>query len=286
MNALQEFAASTYQSNLDNLNRFWNGVGRYVISVYPLQNSYNKCFDMEKMLALAPLHLADQVGLPGASMPVVIPDWGTISTAKYWGGSSRFDSTGGNIFIDPVAQTIEEALALQPRPVNDPDMDAAQAIGFYRALVDRLQTDILWLRTPDMQGPLNTAGLVLNQEILFTTMYDAPQKVHAFLDKMTDFLIAYATYLHEQTQHHICGNLWPYTFFPDTIGLGLTEDLMPLLSTKLYKTFGLPYVTRLQKAFGRLHIHCCGAYGHHVKTLAASDLNIAALEFHYPATQL
>jgi len=53
-------------------------------------------------------------------------------------------------------------------------MDAARSIAFYQQISKRFNTDHLWLRTPDMQGPLNTAGLVLNQEEFFRAMYHSP----------------------------------------------------------------------------------------------------------------
>ena len=147
-------------------------------------------------------------------------------------------------------------------------------------------SEALWLRSPDMQGPLNTAGLIMNQEDLFVAMLEQPAKVHAFLEHVTEFLINYARYLREGTGGRICGNIWPYTFFPASLGLSFTEDLMPLTSARTYRTFALPCLRRLEQAFGGLHIHCCGPYGHHVPTLAASGLNIRALEYHYPATTL
>jgi hypothetical protein len=109
-----------------------------------------------------------------------------------------------------------------------------------------------------------------------------PGKVHTFLEKVTGFLVEYQRYLRRASGHKICGNLWPMTFFPEDLGVSFTEDLMPLLSTKLYRDFGLPYLKRLAEEFGGLHIHCCGRYQHHVQTLLQSGLKIYALEFHYP----
>jgi hypothetical protein len=165
-------------------------------------------------------------------------------------------------------------------------MDAHHALRLFREVSTTLQTDGLWLRTPDMQGTLNTAGLVMNQEEMMIAMYTDRDKVHAFLDEVCDFLIQYALYLRRETGHRVCGNIWPYTFFPDEFGISLTEDLMPLLSADLYKVFGIPYLRKMQEALGGLHIHCCGDWGRHARNLKDAGLNIKAVEFHYPATRI
>ena len=283
---LQWYGAAAYQANLERVRRFWNGEGRYVISVYATQHAYRQTFNDAQILASAPRHLQDQAGLPGLNLPSFYADFGTVSTAKYWGGVARFDSTGGNIFVGPVAQTIDEALALEPLPPDHPALDAARGLRLYHEVSARLATDALWLRTPDMQGTLNTAGLVMNQEELLMAMHADPARVHVFLERVCDFLIHYARYLREQSGHRVCGNIWPHTFFPEALGISLTEDLMPLLSAGLYKEFGIPYLHRIQAALGGLVIHCCGDWGRHAHNLKESGLRINAVEYHHPATRL
>ncbi|MHB9134160.1 MAG: uroporphyrinogen decarboxylase/cobalamine-independent methonine synthase family protein [Armatimonadota bacterium] len=283
---LQWYGAERYADDLERVRRFWQGEGRVIISCNSSHAPYRQLFDDQKILDNACANLQHQAGLPGVNLPSFFPDFGTISTAKYWGGEAHFDSTGGNIFIDPMAQSVEEALKLEPLTVDDPAMDGAHGLRLYRALCERLDTDALWLRTPDFQGTLTTAGLVLNQEELLMAMYAEPEELHAFLDKVCTFLIDYAQYLRRETGNKTCGNIWPYTFFPGEMGMSFTEDLMPLLPPDLYQEFGIPYLKRLGEAFDGLHIHCCGDWGRHAANLKASGLNIKAFEFHYPATTI
>jgi hypothetical protein len=280
------YGANRLESDLHTVRNFWAGRGRYIVSVYASSEDYRQIFDLERALEIAVRHHQTQARLPGINIPTAFTDWGTISTAKYWGGKVQFDSTGGNIFINPVAQTVEQALALEPLPVASPQMDACRSIMFYRRLTQVLGTRHLWLRTPDMQGPLNTAGLVCNQEAMLVAMYEQPALVHAYLEKVTGFLIEYARYLRQESENRICGNLWPYTFFPQDLGISFTEDLMPLLSPRLYREFGLPQLRRLAEAFGGLHIHCCGDWGRHVPALIAANLPLRAMEYHHPHTRI
>jgi len=272
--------------NEARVRAFWGGAERFLISVDSQEYRYRQSFDADEMLRLAPLNLRHQAELPGINLPSFYPDYGTISTAKYWGGTTRFDSTGGNIFCDPVAPNVEAALAISPLPPDHPTMDGYQGVSIYHRLCEHLESDALWFRSPDMQGPLNTAALVVDQPELLMSMVSEPEAVHSLLDGITDWEISYGQYLRDESNGRLCGNIWPYTVLPIDLGLSLTEDMMPLLSTKAYRTFAPPYLERLDRAFGGLLIHCCGDWGRHAQTLADADIRLRGAEFHYPFTTI
>ncbi len=248
-----------YERDLAHMRRFWAGEGRYVISIQTTQDNYRQTFDDSKMVDWASQNLSEQSKLPGLNLPSYFTDLGTISTAKYWGGIWHEPQEERRIYIDPVAQTLDEALAIRPHPVDDPEMDFAHGLRLYRQVLQNLNTDLLWMRTPDMQGPLTTAGLVMKRENLLVALHEDQVKVHQLLDAVTQHLIALFHYLQRETNNKLCGNIWPYTFFPSDMGISYTEDLMPLLSPKSFKEFGLPRMRELAAATGGLHIHCCGA---------------------------
>ena len=280
------FGAEDYARQLDQVRRFWAGEGRYVVSLQTSAHPYRQAFDEADMCRAAAAQLEAQAALPGMNLPSLFADFGTISVARYWGGRVVPPKAGAMIYIEPAAQSVAEALELTPRPVDDPDMDAARALRLFDQVGRELGTDALWLRTPDMQGVLNTAGLIVNQEELLMAMYDEPDAVHRLLDRVCDFLIEFARYLCAQSDDRVCGNIWPYTFMPGEFGVSLTEDLMPLLPPDLYREFGIPYLKRIDEALGGLHIHCCGAWGRHAQALAEAGLTMRAVECHYPATPI
>lgn len=284
----QGWGLERYAATLERVRRFWRGEGtdRFLVSIHSTEPAYRQAFDDAKMLAAIPAHLEAESRLPGVNLPAVFLDYGTISTAKYWGGAPRFDSTGGNIFVDPVAATLAEAEALAPLPPAHPDQDAARGLAVYHQARRLLETEHLWLRTPDMQGPLNTAGLVMNQEELLMALLSEPEAAQPFLDKVTDFLIRYQRHLQQASGQRVCGNIWPYVFLPCDLGICMTEDLMPLLGPETYRDVGLPLVRRMADAFGGLMVHCCGTYGRHVEHMAASGIPYLGLEFHPPHTTI
>ena len=271
---------------LARVRRFWQGEERLLVSLFPAKLGYSQVVDDAAILQHARTSLPCLAQLPGVNLPSFSANFGTISTAKYWGGTPRFDSTGGNIYLPPVANTLDEAIKLEPLPVGDDAMDGAHGLRLYRELCAELETDALWMRTPDFQGTLTTAVQVLEQQELLMALYCEPEQAHRFLDRVCSFLIDYGEYLKRETGNRICGNIWPDTFLPCDLGMSFTEDLMPLLSVELYREFGIPYLRRMERAFGGLHIHCCGDWGRHAPTLRDAELQILAMEFHYPHTRI
>lgn len=217
-------------------------------------------------------------------VPTVYADFGTISTAKLFGGAVIPPPEGGKLHIEPVVQTPDELESLEACPFEESDFQTA--IELWRLVCDRLGTDEVFLRTPDFQGPLNTLALVMNQQELLMGMYSDPEAIQAALESITTTLIDYHQRLRaELGGGRVVGSIWPYTVLPENLGASLTQDMMPLISAELYRDFELPQVRRIAEAFNGVQIHCCGKYAHQLPALRDSGVAVRALEFHHPFTQ-
>ncbi|MCC7204663.1 MAG: hypothetical protein IT441_06260 [Phycisphaeraceae bacterium] len=270
---------------------FWAGRGGHMVSLHAVEPAYWRRQDETLWVQEAVEQLWRQAALarefPGSvSLPAVTPVHGGLGTAAYWGAMKDVEPVTGQSAQRPAARTLDEALELTPLPADHPGMDASQAVRLYRLLSDRFETDQLWLRLPDLQGVLSTASQIVDQEELLVGMHTEPGKVHALLERVADHLVQTVRYVQGVAGGRICGNSWPFTYFPDRLGVSFTEDLMPLLSAEMYQEFGLPGLRRFEREFGGLHIHCCGKWGHHVRTFAESGLSLAAMEYHHPYTTL
>jgi hypothetical protein len=239
------------------------------------------------MAACVAENLHAQAALPGCNLPSIHADFGTVSTARHWGGAIRLGAEG-KPHIAAVADDPAAILAIEPRPVDDPEQDAARGLELYRRAQELLgdAQGGLWLRSPDMQGPLNTAALLCEQSSFMLAMHDAPELVHRLLDRIDELLIAYQDHLRQGAPGRLAGNIWPWTVLPPELGVALTEDYMPLLSAESYRDFGIPHLARLAHRFQGVQIHCCGRWGRHVPALLASGIRIRAVEFHHPFTTL
>lgn len=265
-----------------HLRKVWAGQiqGTYSCILNP---RYRQMDSMEDCAVLAAEHILANGSQPGYNPPRLLTDFGTVSTAAYWGGNIH-TPVGGFKFIDPIVHNAAEAAVLAS-PKDAASGDAGSALWLYQAVCQRLGTQRLYCSTIDFQGPLNTAALLWEQSDFMVAMCETPETVHAFLDKVTDQLIRVMKYLIKETHGKICSNVWPYIWLPSDMGISITEDYMPLLSPAMYREFGIPYVERISRAFGGVFIHCCGAYEHQISNLIHSDINILGLEFHYPHTR-
>jgi len=217
------------------------------------------------------------------AFPAVVADFGTISTARLYGGRVLPARDGGKVHIEPVARRPDDLARLQPQPFEESDFQ--RAVDLWQRVCDRLGSDQIGLRTPDFQGPLNTLALVMDQQEMLVAMIEDPDAIHAALASITTTLITYHQRLRRMVgPGRVVGSIWPYTVLPDDLGASLTEDLWPLLGADLCAEFGLPCLRRIADAFGGVQIHCCGTYAHHLPALKASGVVVRGLEFHHPFT--
>lgn len=269
------------------VSAFWAGEIRALASCTSSHRSYRQLGEVAAMAACIRENLSHQATLPGCNLPCIHADFGTVSTARHWGGRIRLGAEG-KPHIEPVAEDPEAILALTPRPVAAPDQDAARGLALLDAARAQLDDHAgeLWLRSPDMQGTLNTAALICEQTSFMLAMHDRPDLVHRLLDRVCEVLISYQDHLRSAVPGRLAGNIWPWTVLPPGSGVALTEDYMPLLGVDGYRDFGIPYLARLAHRYGGVQIHCCGRWGRHVPTLLASGIRIRAVEFHHPFTTL
>lgn len=262
-----------------NINEFWRTREPKVVYSYVPEPVYRQK-DPPEMQRLAMEVIANWDASGANCPPVFLPDFGTVTVAKPWGGKVVRSSDGAQIFIEHVAETIDEALDIQP--VRNPDLDSSLVI--YRELCRQTGRKDIRFVSPDFQGPLNAAAQIMKQDEFLVALYTEPTKVHKFLNRITTALIEFMKTL--QSQVHVDGNIWPYIWLPQEVGVVVTEDMMPLLSPELYKEFGLPYLKRISDTFGGVFVHSCGQWIHNAQVMAESGINYLGLDFCYPYTTI
>jgi hypothetical protein len=222
----------------------------------------------------------------GVVLPTFNPDFGTVSMPAMWGGRVIPASHGGGIYIEPIFSSADQLQTLGP-PCAYEQTDFSRATRLYRSVCERLESDRIFVRTPDVQGPLNTLGLMIEQTELLMALYECPAFVHRALTIITDAIISVLTrYRHDVGADRVVGNVWPWISLLDGKGISITQDFMPLIGPELYEEFELPQLKRIADAFGGVFIHCCGEYRQHLPTLAKATFKIHGIEIHYPATKI
>lgn len=280
--------AMDVEQTLGRIRRFWTGEEPGPLLSICTEASYRQNPDEEAVIAGAARCIGEDLASGINTLPTFIPDFGTVSMPALWGGKRIAVSQGGSqgIHIEPIARTIDELDRL-PEPATFEASDFGRALRLYRKVCERLGRDDIFLRTPDLQGPMNTLGLLCEQTELIMALYEAPELVDRLLTRITDVTIDYLQrYRAAAGPQKVIGNVWPWMALLDGKGIGITQDYMPLLGPELYARFELPQLKRIADAFGGVFIHCCGEYSQHLPALAKADFKIWGLEMHYPCTKL
>ena len=281
------FSPERINQALDVFRAFLRGDRREPLLTVHAAPDYRQETDPDIMVEKACAQIrADAASGEPYVLPTFWADFGTISTAKMWGGTIMPASDGGGVHIEPVVKGLGDLAGLTIRESFD-QSDYRKAITLYRRVCERLEADEVYIRTPDFQGPMNTLALIMDQTDLMCGLYEDPELIEQALDQVTDALISRVRQFREEIgPSKVIGNIWPYITLPDGQGVGITQDYMPLLSPELYERFEIPRLKRIADAFGGVYIHCCGEYEQHLPVLARSNFKIWGIEVHYPCTKL
>ena len=118
----------------------------------------------------------------------------------------------------------------------------------------------------DLQGPLDTAYLIWNTNDFMIAMLEHPAEVHHLMRMVTDLIIQFTKEFMKQVDWFLPAH-YPPVYLPDGKGIAISEDVLALLSPRLYKEFSLPYLNELSEEFGGIIIHSCGNIEHQMDVL-------------------
>jgi uroporphyrinogen-III decarboxylase len=241
---------------------------------------YAQQFDLETMMTNALECLTAEAFLPGDNVPGFWSDLGPVVLASAFGGKLRFEENGPP-WIDPIVFAPEQVYAVRKPSIQDGLV--GETLRRAQVFLERCQGKIS-IRSLDMQGPLNTAGLIWEQQDFLMAMRSHPKEVHYLVNLVTEYLIDVYQAFITTFGSSIDWPHFPPIWMPPDFGVGIIEDLLPLISAKYYREYGLPYTTRIAELFGGVAIHCCGECERHLPALAEIP-NLRLLDFHYPHTR-
>jgi hypothetical protein len=113
----------------------------------------------------------------------------------------------------------------------------------------------------DVQSPLDTLSLIADTSFLFRETWDYPEEFHRVLSDITDLIIEFT-----KKQRACCPKTARpgHGFWSPSImdGIGVSDDVMVMISPDFYAEFGKPYNERIAKELGGIGIHSCGSWKH------------------------
>ncbi|MFH0796845.1 MAG: uroporphyrinogen decarboxylase family protein [Candidatus Omnitrophota bacterium] len=128
---------------------------------------------------------------------------------------------------------------------------------------------------PDIQGPVDTAGIVMQDTRLFEAVYTHPQEVHLLMKMVAETIISMVRTFEEKVTNIFCyshGNWLPY-------GIHLSDDYLAVISPKIYAEFVVPYNEMIAREFGGVFLHSCGDYIHQAGNLLGTK-GLMGVDFH------
>jgi hypothetical protein len=238
----------------------------------------------EESLGVQLESIIDRAALDDDYVPALFPGCrqGTIPTAY----GAEEERNGKHMWVKPMLRDAKDVYELG-RPDFTREGVAAEfleRVRFFRAATQGRMP----IQLADMQGPLDLASNMWGSEPLLEAMYTDPDAVHHLLQMMTDAFIDFARLLQEAAEGDLIPiHCLPIVWMPPERGMALSEDLVVLVSPKLYKVFGRPYNEQIADTFGGVVIHSCGSTEHNLEILAGTrhlmGVNLSVTETALPA---
>ena len=251
-------AYADYEAGLlGRCRRFWeadSGVAVYRRFRVPQCFTW-MCRDMEASLA-------HQLGALAASMAYKadIPNF-----LEPWYGIGILASAFGIDYMWPEHQapvvphafsSIQEALDRAAVPVEETAI-GRHTLGMIEYFVNATHGR-LPISLTDTQSPLNALSFLIESNSFYIGFLDAPEALGRMLDRLVPIQIDLV-----KRQLELIGDamVWPGHGFASSrafSGLGMSDDIMTLLSSAQYRQFGVPGLVQCGRPFGGPAVHSCG----------------------------
>jgi hypothetical protein len=191
---------------------------------------------------------------------------GLIPTA--YGAQESWDSD--HFWVKPLVSSARDFLSL-PRPDFARDGWAAEVLAMIRTF-RQATGHRLPIQMPDMQGPLDLAANLLGTEHLIEEMVDHPQDVQAMLRQLANDFNTFMRLVEAAAEGELVPiHCHPMVWLPKERGMALSEDLLAVISPRLYRQFGVPHNEHIAAEFGGVILHSCGSIEHNLAELAQTQ---------------
>jgi 5-methyltetrahydrofolate--homocysteine methyltransferase len=127
----------------------------------------------------------------------------------------------------------------------------------------------------DMQGPLDTIGLMCGQAQLYQWMYNEPAAMHDLFDIVTEAFIEWVKVQKQHIGEPLESSNGLQGAYSPGCGVWESDDDLVLVNASLYREFVAPRLERIFKVFSSGSVHFCGNGIQHLDNLQSiSHLNV------------
>jgi len=251
-------AYAHYEAGLLERNRrFWEARGG--VAVYR-RFRVPECFTW--MCRDMKASLAYQLGALQASMAYKAD---IANFLEPWYGIGTLASAFGVDYVWPEQQapvvphvfaSVKEALETEPIPIEHTAI-GKHCLEMIEYFLEQTKAQ-LPISLTDTQSPLNALSFLVETNAFYVGFLDAPDDLTVMLKRLVPLQIDFV-----RAQLKLLGDTaaWPGHGFAGSrtfTGLGMSDDIMTLISPDQYLAFGTPGLTQCAEPFGGPAVHSCG----------------------------
>jgi Uroporphyrinogen decarboxylase (URO-D) len=226
-----------------------------------------RLLDPAKFLKAQLDEIEDQMSLQGDFVPCLCPAFGVINIPAAFGcevvwHENNFPS------VKPLPLAPPAKIYDLPHPALSSG-ETGRILEYTRYFIAKTAGRIP-IRLTDIQGPLDSAALIMGHTEFFTAVKTHPWEIHHLLQTVTDFTIESAK-AQRQAVRGSGAEFVPSLFqpwIPDGFGISVSNDAGVMISAEEHDEFSVPYLNQISDAFGGLFVHSCGNWLHQIPSLA------------------
>jgi hypothetical protein len=218
-----------------------------------------------------------QIKLPGDAIPSVCPAFGVVGIPSSFGcevvwWDDNLPAVRPLAEVDP-----SDILSISKPSVHDGELGR---VLHYTDEFIRLTRGRIPIRLTDIQGPLDSAALIVGHTEFLGLMMTDRDAAHHLLRVVTDLAIdlvkTQRSAVKDRGVEFIPSMFQPW--IPDGTGVSVSNDECVMISAAMHSEFSVPYINMLSEEFGGVMVHSCGDWTHQFESLDRVR-NLRGLEF-------
>ena len=202
--------------------------------------------------------------MPDDYIPTLKPDLGYVVTQSVFGMKPTYSEDGGQPpYVKKEPARITKIDQIYELKMPDPYHDGLMPEGLERIRYLMKETGHLFpCSLLDIGGPMDIAYELMDTELFFTIMYDAPDAMQYLLDFLTRVSIALrdACIKAAGGLENVATTEWDEKWSPEGKKGYVSCDLAAMYSPKFFKKFAIPSNNKIFEKYGGGLLHNCGPH--------------------------
>lgn len=244
-------------SLLERCGSFW--VAESAVAVYRRMRVAEVfscgCKDKEKSLGWQLGGLQKSIEFK-ADIPNFLEPWYGIGTVASAFGVDYEWAGGQAPAVKAAFQTVDDALIQDVVPVEQTPI-GKHTLEMIEYFLDKTEGKIPICLT-DTQSPMDTASFLVESNNFFMSFFDNPEGLKKLLGVITNLLLDFTKKQVELIGDALVKPGHGFASSRSFSGLGMSDDVMTMISDKQYVEFEAPCMTKTGEPFGGAAFHSCG----------------------------